>query len=421
MPTYEVTAPDGRTLEIDGPAPPSEAVLAQIFKSMPASAAPTPEPTPAAPKERTWTDTAVDLLPTAGGLVGGIAGMAAGPVGAVGGATLGGAAGEAYKQLINRARGEAAPGSMTEAASNIATQGGMQGAAEAVGGVVAKGASKAAGAVYRGYLKPSLSQQMAPRANQIVQTALDEALPISRGGVTTANKVIKELRAEVDDVLKNTPGSVDLHQIAEKVRAFARSRYNKPGADPGDFAAAMDVASKLDAHPSLGLPPGATPTRVNVSLSKANDVKRALDTSVKETGFGVTTGAKKSTEKFARHEINQDLQAKAAKIAPLNARESKLIDTAKTIARAVEREANQNQVYGVKSLVAGMGGGAAYGSGQSPENAAAVALALRAGFHPAVASRAAIVAYRLSKELGITAAQATRLAVHALEQPEQEQ
>lgn len=381
---------------------------------------------------RTWTDTAVDALPTIGGLAGGIiggiggtvAGMGVGGVpGAVGGATVGGAAGESARQLVNRARGAPAPNSPIQAATSIATQGALQGGAELIGGAVTKGATKAASAVYRGYLKPSLSNQMLPRANAIVKTALDEALPISRGGVETANRVIGELRAEVEDVLAKAAGKVDLHQIANKVRSFARSRYYKPGVDSTDFDAAMAVANKLDAHPALNLPPGAAPTRVDVSLSKANEVKRALDTSVKETGFGVTTGAKKSTEKFARHEINTELQQKAAKIAPLNARESKLIDAAKTIARAVEREANQNQVYGVKSLVAGMGGASAYGSGQSPENSAAVALALRAGFHPAIASRAAIVSHRLAKELGVTMAQATRLSVYALlpDQAEQEQ
>lgn len=423
MPVYEITAPDGRTLEIEGPKPPSGAELDVIFQQVKAKA-----PAPAAPAQsmgHTLTDAAIDALPMIGGMAGGIVGGIGGTVGgmgvggvpgAVGGATLGGAAGESARQLINRMRGHGAPATMTDAATSIAGQGALQGASEVIGAGVAKGASTAAKAVYRGYLKPSLSARLAPKAAEIVNTALDEAIPISRGGVQTANKIIGELRQEVEDILTNAPGTVDLNTIADKVRRFATKRYNRPGVDPADFQAAMAVASKIDGHPSMGVPRGSVP----VDLDTANDIKRALDTSVKETGFGVATGAKKTTEKQARYLINQELRQKAAAIAPLNDRETKLIEATKAIARAVEREANNNQIYGVKSMAAGMGGAAGYGLGVDPGTALATALALRVGFHPAVASRAAIVAYRASKELGITAAQASRLAVAAMSQQTEE-
>lgn len=527
MPIYEVTSPDGRTLEIDGPAPPSEAVLAQIFAKMPkqddsafrqwygekakqydlnpnpddpaqfydyraafaANASPdasghwpsqfkkpghpnmvvggfnvqTGERVPGTPQaseaelvrlgwdpetakklsqsQRTWTDTAVDALPTVGGLVGGIAGAVGGPLGAIGGAALGGAAGEGYKQIANRLRGKDAPTSPVDAVTSMAAQGAMQGGAEAIGGAVTKGATKAASAVYRGYLKPSLSKQMLPRANEIVNTALDEAIPISRSGIQTAERVINEIKGEVDEILKSTPGHIDLHAVAEKVRRFAKARYYTAGADMTNFNAAMKVADNIDAHPSIMRPgpkvaqevqstildpsgkpvtridmvPGPKVADTKASLTAANKVKGTLDTEIGEASFGVESGASKTTKKYGRHAMRVALEKQAAKIAPLNARESKLIDAAKTIARAVEREANQQKLYGAKTIAAGMAGSGLYASGQTDSTtAAATAFALRAGLHPAVASRAAIVSRRLAKELGVGAMTAARLAIFAL-------
>jgi hypothetical protein len=255
-------------------------------------------------------------------------------------------------------------------------------------------------------------------ADAIVQTALDEALPISRTGAHTGNRIIGELRQEVDRVLAKTKGTVDLHQVAERVRAFAKQRYFKPGVDTADYQQALGVADKLDQHAALKLPPGAKPSRVAVPLSAANEAKRGLYTSIKEAGFGTPQGAKKSTEKFAANQLKTGLEratgGATGKVATLNARESKLIDATKAIARAVEREANQNPLYGVKTLVAGAAGGLSFVIDQDPAGAAAYALATRALLHPAVASRAAIVASRAAKSLGISATQAARLAVAAV-------
>jgi hypothetical protein len=371
-------------------------------------------------------DRLIGLMPAAGGMAGGIIGGVGGTVlgvgvggvpGAAGGAALGGAAGESLRQLIELARGHRhdGPVSATSAAKGIGTQGAVQGASELVGAGVGKAVTTGAKAVYRGYLKPSLSARMAPKANEIVDTAIAEGLAISRVGAQKAQRIITELRTAVDGILAKTTGTIDLHQVAQKVRAFAKNRYYKPGVDPSDYEAALKVADNLDTHAALNLPAGVKPSRVDVSLSDANASKRGLYTSIKEAGFGTPQGAKKTTEKFAANQLKTGLEKAAASIAPLNARESKLIDAAKTISRAVEREANQNPLYGVKTLASmGVGGGIGAASGQDPVVAAALAFGARQLLRPAVASRLAITASRLSKQLGVTAATASRLAYFAM-------
>ena len=419
-----VTLPDGRIVDF-----PDSMPLEQIE----AEAARLSRPEPPA-SERPWMDTATSLLPMAGGIAGGmmggiggtVAGMGVGGIpGAVGGATLGGAAGESLRQIIDRLRDHEAPVSPFQAASQIGTQGAIQGGSELIGVGIAKGATTGARAVYRGYLKPSLAANKLSKANQVVQTALDEAIPITRGGTAKGQRIIGELRAEVDDLLAKATGTIDLKRVADRVRAFARRRYFKPGVDLSDYHMALGVAEKLDKHLSLPthptpgwLAPGTRPW--DVSLSGANEAKRGLYTSIKEAGFGTPQGAKKTTEKYAAHQLKTGLERAAPAIAPLNAREYKLIDAAKAIAKAVEREANQYPIYGMKSMVSAGAAGGSYYRGDSPTTALGTGLAVRALLTPGAQSKAAIVAYRLSKQLGVGAASAARLAAYVLSEPEEE-
>lgn len=427
----------------------TDAEIAEALGAPPATARTTPEG-----KARSWVDTAVDLLPMAGGTLGGIVGGIGGTAfgmgiggipGATGGAALGGAAGEALRQLANLARGEA-PMTTEDAALGMAKQGAIQGGAELAGGLVAKGATKGAQAVYRGYLKPSLAGRKIQKANQIVHTALDEAIPISRRGTAKADKLIAELNAQVNDELSRVDGPLDLHTIAERVRGFARRVYNRPGVPVEDYHAALRVADSIDKHSTLMRPgplvarevesklldPSGQPfkttkmvtgpkvAQTKVPATEVNVLKQSLDRSIGEANFGVERGATKTTQKVGRATARRQLERVAPQVAPLNAREAKLIDAAEAIKRAVERDANQNPLYGVKTLASiGVGGGS-YATGDDPLTAVAKGAAMRGVLTPGVQSSIAIVANRIARELGVSVSTATRLATYVMSDAEQQ-
>jgi hypothetical protein len=307
----------------------------------------------------------------AGGIAGGIGGTAfglgvGGVPGAVGGAALGGGLGQALHDLVQLARGKDAPKGAGEAAKDIGVEGGLQALYELGGAGVTRGLSSGAKAVYRGYLKPSLAKASISKADRVVKTAIDEALPITKAGETQANAVIKELRTEVDGILAKTPGTVDLHSIAERVRAFAKAKYFKAGKPTADFDAAMRVAEELDAHPSImrqgpavtrevpssivdagGKPFTSTETiagprvaQTKASLSQANTVKRGLDESIGDANFGVDRGATKTTQKVARRYVRQDIEKLAPSVGAKNAREGDL-----TGRRSGQRQALRRRAY----------------------------------------------------------------------------
>lgn len=275
-----------------------------------------------------------------------------------------------------------------------------------------RGAGKLATAAYRGYLKPSLAQHSIDDAATIVQTALDEGLPITDWGKRKADKIIGQLNAEVNAVLNKAKGTVDLHQIAERIRRWGNARYNRPGAPPGDLEAILKVADDLDAHPSLGLPAGANATRVAVSPRYANETKQAMDRAIGETGFGVERGAATEARKQGRRAIRQDIEQLAPEVGPVNAREGRLIDARDAVQRASEREANRNLFFGVPSMLSGAGAVTAAGSGAvDPITAILGGFVARGVMDPAVMSRVAILAHRFSSVPGTVPADAVRLAI----------
>lgn len=355
--------------------------------------------------------------PMIGGMLGGALGTPGGPLTAAGGAALGGGAGEAGRQLVNRATGKAAPSTPLAAATDIAKEGGMQGAMEAAGGALTRGAGSLATSVYRGYLKPALNAVDLPKAREVVATALREALPISKAGQERGVRLITELNKQVNGLLQGAAGKVDLHQIAEKVRAFAKEKYYRPGVDLDDYKAASQVADLIDEHPSLGLPPGAAPSRIDVSPVQANEVKQAVRPNSRAYGQQ-GSNPEAAARKQAGHELRTTLEGVEPRIGPMNNRERQIIDAVEAVTRAAGREENRSAVFGVPTLLsAAVGTG--YGSQNDPMSGLAAGVATRLALSPEVASRVAILASRFGKVPGTAAATALRLAVQVALSEEQ--
>jgi hypothetical protein len=351
---------------------------------------------------------ATENAPTVGGAIGGMVGGAvAGPPGAVGGAALGGAAGSLAKAAIQRPQ-EALAHPLETAGYALANAAG-QGAAEGVGQAVAKGIPAAATAVYRGYLKPSLAAASIHNADAVVDTAIKEALPISRSGAEKGQALISKLKDQVTAIQKNSPNLTDLHQVADELRMWATKTFFKPGVPTSDFDAALKVADSIDKHASLGLQAGAA--SIPVDQTFAQGIKSGLQ----QTGANASildSAATKQANEAGGHFMRTAMEKATPEIAGLNARESKLIPAVEAISRAVQRDSNTYQDFrGVRGILSTAVGGEEYKRTGDPWGAAVAAAGMYAGTKPAVISRAAIVASRLGKMSGIAPASAARVAL----------
>lgn len=233
MPDRIVKTPDGKIQRF--PADATDAEISAALNLPPASAR--------GNHPRSWLDVAVDALPAAGGAVGGIVGGIGGTVaglgvggvpGAVGGAALGGGAGEAARQLINRFRGAEAPATPLQAATGIATEGGVQGASELAGAGLMKGASMAAHGLMDFAIRPAPT--VAEEFGDIAGTALKERLPVGRvlpasaRGSSIAREALRDASGETRGLLTAaeqagttfSPGAIARGPVTELVGQIAK-------------------------------------------------------------------------------------------------------------------------------------------------------------------------------------------------------
>ncbi len=323
-------------------------------------AAHNPAHPPADPKH-SWADTATDLLPAAGGAVGGIVGGAGGTVfgagfggvpGAVEGATLGGAAGEAAKQLINRARGKAAPDSSLAAAEGIGKEGAIQGAMQAAGAGIGKGvqalgegfaprlmqsALKLTGKAKQGAVAAVKTASIPP----VVQTMLDEGINVTHGGVQKLNAIIASSNDAVRDGLASLPSTAGVSpiKVASRLTDTARRFANQVNPQ-ADLEAISDVGQNfLKAHAPNGI---ATPIQAVAAQDLKTGTYRALGDKAYGELKGATIEAEKSVARGLKEELASLAQQYGVDLTSPNLREGKALDALKAVAGRLSTEGNSN-------------------------------------------------------------------------------
>lgn len=285
---------------------------------------------PAQKPERTWTDAAVDSLPAvagaAGGIIGGIGGTVGGfgvggAPGAIGGAAVGGAAGESARQLINRARGKAAPATSMDAAKDIGVEGAVQGASEAAGGAVAKGATVVGRGLVENAVRPTMA--MVRDFPNVVDTIVKERLPVGRmlpgmakgseqalaklatesasvkallskatsDGMTFAtSKIAEPVLGLIDDIAKQPIGDAQMKTLENMLDEFMKRNPGPltPLAVKDLKSRAQAVAKPIYKAMGMGMPVSADQTvaaRFNGAV--ASGAKSALET-IDGVGAGET-------------------------------------------------------------------------------------------------------------------------------------
>lgn len=360
------------------------------------------------------------------------------------GAGIGGAAGEGYQQIYQHwnelgptlrdifGNLTTQPGALWQGFKEGATEGAKDVAASALvnagmdvtGQAVMGGIGAAGTGVYRGLLKPGLAGIAKSDAADIVKAAIKEWIPISQFGVDRANALIKGLYNRVNSVLANsTAPYIDLHDIADGVRQWGlNSKYNEPGYARAPMDAIMKVADTIDQHQTLPTFMGRTMT--TVSPSEANVIKRGLQSQV---FYGEERSAQNAAVKEGARLMRVAIEQGDPVVGPLNARESKVIDVAKAMKVAIDREANKGFLGGMAGRtllpggVGGMTGAAEYYRSGNPTRALGTGLAGAATgavfelggrmmLQPAVLSRIAMTAERISRIPGVGPVTAARIA-----------
>ncbi len=386
---------DGRNVAVPADATTDE--LSEYFKAPPATAR--------GAKGRTWTDVAVDALPMLGGAAGGIVGGLGGTVaglgvggvpGAIGGAALGGGAGEAAKQLINNLiRDKPAPVTSMQAAGDIATQAGVQGAAEAAGAVAAPVMRAVGQRMMQSAVKPGLKilTQAVKRGDEtprVVQTLLDEGVNVSPRGVAKLQTLLNATNDEITAAVKGASGDISPLKVASRLTDTAKT-FGRQVNPQADLEAISQVGENFLNHPDL-----ATKASPMLSVPEAQAMKVGTYARIGEK-YGKAGAASIEAEKALGRGLKEEIAAEVPGVAPLNAREGRLIEAMQTVGRRVALSGNRDPV----------------GFAWVTHNPMTFLAALM-DRSPAVKSLIARGLYRSAGTAGHVSPQLIRVAVHAL-------
>jgi hypothetical protein len=380
MPKYRVQLSDGRIATVEGPQPPTEAdVLAQLGpQQAPATAPPAaatagmlPQSTPAGdpPAEDTrhagigspnvrrlmqqMDDTGASLRKQAvenpartGALI------AATTAGGIVPAVMRGMAGAGTGLLLQRATDpNSEPLSVPETLKTMATEGGMQGAAQGAGALVT-GLGKLA---YKGgtaLLPKTLKQQY----RDISDTGFRENIALTRRGATKATGLVGQSRQQADDMLS------------------AAEQAGAPAVQPSRVISALrPVRDKMQNQTALGLP-DETPAladrarrfakrnRGGIPLTKAQTLKREAqdlaESAYKARDKGATINDMDAlTNESQARGLRQGIEEIVPAVGPINARTQSLMG----VARGAEHAADTGHIL---SRLGGAGAtGALFGAG----------------------------------------------------------
>jgi hypothetical protein len=298
-------------------------------------------------KPKTWVDTAVDWLPAVGGAVGGIVGGIGGTVlgagvggvpGAIGGATLGAGAGEAYKQLINRARGQQAPATAPDAAKDIGVASVVQGALpEAAGAGIGAAASAVAPRIMQSALKPGLktlvrSVKRGEDVPRVVQTLLDEGVNVSPGGVEKLNRLLNATNQEITAAVQSATGTIKANNVAARLGGLAQD-FSAQAAPSADLETISRIGNDFLEHHG--------PT---MSVQDAQAIKQGTYKQLGQQAYGQVSPAAVEAQKTIARGLKEDIAAEVPGIDALNAREGKILEALHETGRRAALSGNKDPI-----------------------------------------------------------------------------
>lgn len=277
-------------------------------------------------------------------------------------------------------------------------------------------------AAYENALKPSTTLSPAERAGAI-QTALQNSIPISKGGLVKLGGLIDDLNQKIANEIDTDPNRpIDPNAVAQRtastsrkfsnqvnaqpdldaIEASKQQFLNEQGAQPGKPAIAPRPTGLLDAQGkpimTKGTPAQPPTPAPPMGAADAQAMKQGTYR-VLAGKYGEQGSASVEAQKALARGLKEEIATQFPEVDNLNAAESKLLDLQPILERAVNRVSN-HQAIGIGTPVVGSAVATATGSG----SIGAVAGILKGVLdNPQVASRLAI---QLSKGAKIPYAEA---------------
>jgi hypothetical protein len=229
-------------------------------------------------------------------------------------------------------------------AANVATQA----IPAAVGAISGKLTSpvlqSAAKGLMQSALKPSQAEHLSGRGARAVQTMLDEGANVSAGGVAKLRGTADTLNAEIAEIIKDSSKTVSKNAVASRLQEVVK-KY-EDSVDPDDLKAVEAVWTKFLSHPKLA-GQDEIPIQVAQKMKQSAYTKAGGDAAYGH-GLKPPSASEKDSWKGIGRGLKEEISSAEPRVAPLNARDSDVINAMKIAQKRVAMDANKNPI--------GMGG-----------------------------------------------------------------
>lgn len=177
-------------------------------------------------------------------------------------------------------------------------------------------------------LKPNTADLRSGAATKAVQTLLDEGVNPTRGGVRKLEGRIADVNDRVTDALMKSYATVKRDAVATRLDDV-RGQVGSQVAPSADLAAVEAIAKDFGQHPSV------------MSVQEAQALKRGTYRQLADK-YGEMGSASTEAQKALARGLKEEIATAVPEIAPLNARETALIQAKKMAEHRSLIDANKN-------------------------------------------------------------------------------
>lgn len=245
--------------------------------------------------------------------------------------------------------------------------------------------------MYQSALKPPPGSYSTPEVRQMVNTGLEEKIPVSQAGAQKLHDLVGDLNDKVQaQIQAGSAGGATVNKYAVTGRLGDTAQRFATQVNPeADLSAVSRSGNEFLANQPNEIP-----------AARAQALKSGTYQQISSRAYGELDTATTEAQKALARGIKEELQIQFPEIGDLNARESRLLGLDDALERAVRRTSNRD-IFSLGGKIAS-GAGAAVGAAVGGEpGAAAGAVGVGIMHHyltdPGVQSRLAIAVSRVAK------------------------
>ena len=226
-------------------------------------------------------------------------------------------------------------------------------------------------------LKPTASAHKSGAAPRAVQTALDEGVLVTKGGVEKVRGEIDTLNAQIKEIIKNSNSVIDKQGVAKRLDDLmdeVKTRFNAAD-DQADIKKVIDTLVNHQLLKDIGTMPVQLAQQFKQSIYKSNRKAYAANATKSDATVEAETAVARA--------LKEDIAKAHPDVGVANARESKLLNLEEILKRRVGMAGNNNVsglgILGADATPAGIARYLWWMGDRSPAVMSALAQGLHAG------------------------------------------